>query len=86
MIDTLFNSIGIVGMACFLIAYFYLQKGTYRPDSYPYLAMNLAGAVFIIASLLWDWNLPSFLLESAWMIITSWGLVKRWQKDKAIIV
>lgn len=81
--DVIFNSVGILGMACFLTAYFFLQKGTFLPNSYAYLNMNLAGAVLIIASLLWDWNLPAFLLEAAWFVITSYGIYKRWRKDKA---
>ncbi|MGE3713406.1 MAG: hypothetical protein AB7F82_02605 [Alphaproteobacteria bacterium] len=84
MMDMLFNTIGITGMACFLSAYYFLQKGSYRPDDYRYLILNLAGAVLIIVSLLWDWNLSAFLLEAAWFLITSWGLFKRWQRDRTI--
>ncbi len=81
--DILFNIIGIGGMCCFLLAYFFLQKGRMQPQSYDYLFMNLAGAVLIIISLLWDWNLSAFLLEVAWFFITGYGIWKRWRDDKA---
>lgn len=81
MIETVGNILGIGGMALFLLAYFFLQKGTWQPHSYAYLGMNLAGSLLLIASLLIDWNLSAFLLEVAWGLISLWGiarLLKRW--------
>ena len=83
MTDFIFNAIGICGMCCFLLAYLLLQKGRMKPNGYDYLFMNLAGAVLILISLLWDWNLSAFLLELAWFIITSYGIWQRHKQDKA---
>jgi hypothetical protein len=81
--DVMFNIIGLSGMCCFLLAYLFLQKGRMKPDGYNYLFMNLAGAVLILISLLWDWNLSAFMLEVAWFLITGYGIWRRWRKDKA---
>lgn len=81
--DILFNLIGLSGMALFLGAFLLLQQEKLRADDYPYLLMNLAGAVLIMASLVHDWNLPAFLLEVAWGAISLYGLIKRLRKDRA---
>lgn len=73
------NILGLTGTALFLIAYFMLQKGKWGPHSIIYLAINLAGAVLLVSSLLIDWNLSAFLLEAAWGLISMWGLVKAYQ-------
>jgi hypothetical protein len=68
------NIVGFVGVGCFLVAYFLLQKGTVAANSMSYLGMNLAGAVLVMLSLLVDWNLPAFLLEAMWALISIYGI------------
>lgn len=77
-----FTLIGNVGVVCFLFAFFMLQKEKMRPDDYSYLGLNLAGSVLLLASLCWDFNLAAFILEALWGVISSYGMVKRWQKDR----
>ena len=76
MMELLGNVLGLTGTACFLIAYFMLQKQKWSYNSYSYLGMNLAGALLLMASLMIDWNLPAFVLEAAWGLISMWGLLK----------
>jgi hypothetical protein len=68
--------VGTVGVACFLTAYFLLENGRLTHTSGHYLSLNLAGALLVMLSLLVDWNLPAFLLEAAWAMITLYGLYK----------
>jgi hypothetical protein len=77
---TLGDIIGGVGVGGFLVAYFYLQKGTWKPHSPIYLGTNLTGAVLLMISLLLDWNLSAFVLEAAWALISIWGLSKIYLK------
>lgn len=79
-LDFLFNALGIAGGLCFMIAFALLQTERLKSDSYPYLLLNLAGAVLLLISLLWDWNLPAFLLETIWALISIYGLWRRWHK------
>lgn len=79
----LFNTLGNIGMLCFLGAYFLLQRGKMQATGYDYLGLNLAGSVLLMLSLSRDWNLPAFLLEAAWCAISSYGIFTRWRKDRA---
>ena len=51
---------------------------TRRLDSHraPALALNLAGPLLVIVSLVKHWNLAAFLLEAAWAAIAAWGLIR----------
>lgn len=77
MMDTLFMVLGNIGVICFLAAYFLLQNGRMKHDDYSYLLLNTAGAALLVASLIWEWNLSAFILESAWFFISLYGIWKR---------
>jgi hypothetical protein len=68
--------LGNIGTLCFLSAYFMLQNGKIAPTGMPYLAANLAGSILLIISLLFHWNLPAFLLEAAWALISIYGIYR----------
>lgn len=76
----LFNTLGNMGTVCFLIAYFLLQKEKLKPDSYVYLGLNLTGSILLLISLSHDWNLAAFLLEAAWGMISTYGLICSYRK------
>jgi hypothetical protein len=76
--------LGNIGIVCFLGAYFLLQNGKITPTGLPYLGANLAGSILLMISLLFHWNLPAFLLEAAWALISIYGIYKhiyvpKWQ-------
>lgn len=66
--------IGLLGVACFLVAYYLLQAGRTVHTSGLYLCLNLVGALLVMVSLLFAWNLPAFLLEAAWASISMYGI------------
>ncbi len=74
--DAMFNTIGLMGMVLLLVAYFLQQKGLITAQSAPNLWLNLAGSTALLISLLRFWNLPVFVLECAWALISIYGLVK----------
>lgn len=79
--DLLANIAGLVGVLCFLLAYFLLQNGKVTHNGGPYLGLNLLGALLVMVSLLYDWNLPAFLLEAAWALISMYGIYRHiWKK------
>jgi hypothetical protein len=80
-LDYFFNSIGVAGTLSFLWAYFMLQRNLWKHDGFAYLFANFLGAVCLIISLLWHFNLASFLLECAWLMISGYGLYK-WHKQR----
>lgn len=76
------NLVGTVGVMMVLYAFYELQARRAEHDSPRYLWLNLGGAILIILSLLKHWNLPSFLIEVAWISISAYGLVKGRKKKK----
>lgn len=66
--------LGNIGVVCFLVAFFLLQREKVAHSSGLYLGLNLAGSILLIISLLVHWNLPAFLLETAWGIISMYGI------------
>jgi hypothetical protein len=75
MVD-LANILGNVGVVCFLVGFFLLQKESLTHNSLTYLGLNLAGSLLLIYSLLFHWNMPAFLLEAAWAMISMYGIYK----------
>lgn len=75
-INSLPNIMGIIGVLIILLAYFLLQIEKWLPKSLPYLTTNLIGALLIAFSLLSNWNLPAFVMEVLWALISVVGIAK----------
>jgi len=75
-VDDFANILGNIGVVCFLVAYYLLQKGRVAYTSALYLLLNLAGSILLLISLMVHWNLPAFLLEAAWALISIYGIYK----------
>ena len=82
MIHMLGNILGGVGVSCFLLAFYMLQKNAWKHDSAIYLMFNLVGALLVLCSLWIDWNLSAFVLEAIWALISIWGLIKLYKPQK----
>ncbi len=77
---SLHNIIGLIGVMLVLLAFFLLQVGRLPAKKPLYSWLNLVGAIAIIYSLFFDFNLPSFLMEASWLsisIVGLWRLKKR---------
>jgi hypothetical protein len=70
------DPIGIIGVISILIAYYYLSVGKWVSDSMLYQFLNFAGAWLILYSLYFHWNLSSFVIEIAWIIISVMGMMR----------
>lgn len=68
--------IGIGGVLLIVIAYVLMQLGRMDPKKVTFSLLNTLGAVFILISLLYDWNLASFIMEIIWISISLYGLYK----------
>jgi len=68
--------VGLVGVAAYLSAYGLLQLGILRVEDGRYALLNGTGAVAILYSLIYDFNLPSFITQTAWLILTIIGYVR----------
>lgn len=81
---TLPDSVGIIGVVLILLAYGFLQLERIDPKSMLYSALNGSGAVLILVSLFYDFNLASFIIECAWLIISLFGIVKAFLSRKVV--
>ncbi|CDZ76086.1 hypothetical protein BN59_00350 [Legionella massiliensis] len=75
------NYVGIIGVTLVLGAYFFSQTGRVTFESLGYLLSNLFGSLLITFSLIYHWNLSSFLIELAWCSISIMGLIKLFRKS-----
>jgi hypothetical protein len=78
----IFNTIGTIGVAVMLGTYFMLQTGRFQPEQLRYSLGNLIGAGMILISLFHDFNLPSMIVEGAWVLISLVGIVRWWLNRK----
>ena len=70
------DAAGLVGVLLVLLAYAGAQVGRLEPRDGPSLVMNLAGAGLILWSLMFRFNLASFLMEASWGAVALYGLVR----------
>jgi len=79
-----FNFIGIIGVVLILVAFFFLQLGKISSQKFLYPFLNMLGAIGILISLIYEWNPSAFLIESAWVLISIYGLVKYAKQRKKV--
>jgi hypothetical protein len=68
---------GNLGVILIVAAYLLLQLERVASSSVSYLAGNATGAALILLSLVYEFNLPAFLMEAFWLAISVMGLVRR---------
>ena len=76
--------IGIVGVLLTLTAYYLLNVNKITSDSMLYLSFNLVGSCLLLVSLVFNWNLSSFLIEVAWVGISLIGLYRYFKVAKIL--
>ncbi len=74
--------VGNLGVFLVLATYLLIQTGRMDINRPGYSAANAAGAVLIIVSLLHNFNLSSFIIEIAWLLISLYGLF-RWLRERS---
>jgi hypothetical protein len=67
---------GNVGVGMMVFTYLLLQMGKLRISDLSYSLTNAVGAVLVLVSLLYSFNLSAFLVESFWLLISLFGLIK----------
>ena len=65
--------VGLVGVAAYLSAYGLLQLGKLKFEDWRYALLNGIGALAILYSLTYDFNMPSFITQAMWLIFTIVG-------------
>lgn len=81
MNNLMVDIIGIIGVAIVVVTYFLLQSEKIDSKSFLYSFLNAFGSLLIMYSLLYNWNLASFIIEIFWILISLYGL-KKWYRNK----
>ncbi|GLQ20807.1 hypothetical protein ACFFUB_01970 [Algimonas porphyrae] len=83
---TIPDLIGLSGVALILTAYFALQTERVRSEDWRFSGINGLGALLILVSLYFTFNLASFVIEIFWLLISGYGLWKAWRRrDKTSV-
>lgn len=72
----IYETIGWIGTAAFLLAYFLLSIDRLKADGVIYQGMNIFGAVCLVVNALYLHDGPTFVLNAAWGAIGLFALVK----------
>ena len=70
----LHNLVGNIGVVLIVGTYFLVQIRRMSATQPPYIVLNGLGALFILYSLWFDFNLSAFLIELIWLLISLLGL------------
>jgi len=70
-----YDVLGTVGVAFIAIAFAAVQSGKLASSRLSYSVLNLVGAILILVSLLYNFNLASAIIEVFWILISLWGIV-----------
>ncbi|WP_331713490.1 CBU_0592 family membrane protein [Noviluteimonas gilva] len=69
-----YDFVGFTGTLMILAAFAAQQMGKMRGDGAVYQLLNLFGAGGILVSLMGSFNISVFVLESAWVLVSAYGL------------
>jgi hypothetical protein len=70
----LFDLVGFIGVVLIVVAYLLLQLDKLPSSSPKYSLLNAGGALLIIVSLIFAFNLSAFVMEVFWLLISLLGL------------
>ena len=71
-----FDLVGNIGVLLMVIAYLLLQLEKLSSSALSYLLLNAVGAMMVMISLMFRFNLSAFLMEAFWLLISLYGLAK----------
>ena len=78
----LFDAIGMVGVFMILAVYSLVQLDKMDVKGLFYSVVNAVGAVFILISLTVTFNMASFVIEIAWLMISLFGIFQAFKRKK----
>lgn len=70
---------GIAGVGLVVLAYLLVSSERLSSQNTQYHLLNFSGSVLILLTLFYQWNLPSFVIQTVWIIISLYGL---WRSRK----
>ncbi|MAX30388.1 hypothetical protein OAK03_03075 [Gammaproteobacteria bacterium] len=71
-----FDIVGVTGALLIVTAYFLLQTEKISNQSPSFSIINALGALLILISLCFEFNLAAFFIEFFWLLISVYGVWK----------
>jgi len=78
-----YDVVGSIGVGTIILTYVFLQLERIKSDSLIYSVLNGLGAALIVFSLLYSFNFSAFIVESLWVLISIYGIIKYFLKRKS---
>ncbi len=75
--------LGIIGVVLFIATYMRRQQVKLSATSFLYSATNGLGASLILVSLTFEFNLSAFLIEAIWLLISTYGIVRYFSRNRS---
>ncbi len=75
--------LGIIGVVLIVATYMLLQLEKLSATSFLYSATNGLGASLILVSLIYDFNLSAFIIEAFWLLISIYGIVRYFSRNRS---
>ncbi|MBT5767359.1 MAG: hypothetical protein P8H57_04325 [Emcibacteraceae bacterium] len=79
----LFDAIGVLGVFIILAVYSLVQLDKMDVKGLFYSIINAVGAVFILISLTVTFNMASFVIECAWLVISLFGIFQALKRTRS---
>ncbi len=67
---------GLIGVGLIVFAYLLLQLNKLPSSAPSFSLLNAIGALLVIVSLIFDFNLAAFLMEAFWFLLSLFGLLR----------
>ena len=83
MTVTWYDAVGFIGVILIVVAYLLLQLNKLPSSSPLYSGLNALGALLVIVSLLFDFNVSAFMMEAFWVLISLIGLARTLRSQRA---
>jgi len=71
-----YDILGTLGVGVIILTYVLLQIERIRSGQVIYSLLNAIGALLILISLCYSFNLPSFIVEFFWLLISVFGIAR----------
>lgn len=75
-----YDFVGSIGVFTIIATYILLQTERLKSESLAYSVLNGLGAALIVFSLFYSFNFSAFVVESLWVLISVYGIVKYFLK------
>ncbi|MCF2905256.1 hypothetical protein L0666_09665 [Octadecabacter sp. CECT 8868] len=80
----LFDIVGVVGFALYVINYALLTFHRVTSSSKVYFVINMFAAIFVLIGLTYSFNLASALIQAFWIVMSITAIIRRHRYSKTL--